>query len=79
VSRGFLRPQLQQYLGNAGDPAATAMANAYAVWFANGFEAMRPAARVTYMLATVHNAPGRIVTGTAFAAPGSITMPPMLV
>lgn len=78
VSRGFLRPQLQQYLGNAGDPAATSMANAYSVWFANTFEVLRPAAKVTQMLATVHKFPGQMVSGEAFAPPGSIIMPPML-
>lgn len=78
ASRGFLRPQLQNYLGNAGDPAATSMANGYAVWFADKFALMRQSAKVNQMLATVHKIPGQMVSGDAFAPPGSITMSPML-
>jgi hypothetical protein len=78
VSRGFLRPQLQQYLGNAGDPAATTMANGYSVWFADKFALFRASAKVMHMLATVYKIPGQIVSGDAFAPPGSITVSPML-
>ncbi len=54
------------------------MANSYAVWFADKFGLMRQSAKVTQMLATVHKIPGQMVSGDAFAAPGSITVSPML-
>lgn len=79
VSRGFLRTQLQHYLGSWRDPAATVMANAYAVWFAKGFEEVRILARVMQLLGTVQKRPGEMVTGSAHSVPGAIVIPRMFV